>query len=115
MKKVKSIVSSHPVYENAIPLRIAYSLGKDAFTSSLHQLIGIQKKFSFNYNIKIDIQHLVKEKIKGIEISKKILKKNFWGYNRRCYSRDSQTYSTKINFQKKIYLIKKKNHSNCNS
>ena len=43
------------------------------------QLIGIQKKiFSFNYNIKNRYSALSqKEKIKGIEISKKILKKNF--------------------------------------
>ena len=35
--KVKSVIASHPVYENAIPLRISYSLNnKDTFTASIH-------------------------------------------------------------------------------
>ena len=70
-EKVKSIISSHPVYENAIPLRIAYSLGKDAFTSSLHQLIGTQKNFSFNYNIKNRYSALSQKRKLKIEISRK--------------------------------------------
>ena len=110
-KKVKSIISSHPVYENAIPLRIAYSLGKDAFTSSLHSTYRHTKKnFSFNYNIKNRYSALSqKEKIKGIEISKKILKKKFLGFTTAdAILGIRKPIVLKINFQKKDLLNKKK-------
>tara|TARA_Y100000590_G_scaffold470631_1_gene667190 strand:+ start:3339 stop:4940 length:1602 start_codon:yes stop_codon:yes gene_type:complete len=78
---VVSVVASHPVYENAVPLRIAYELNKDAFTSSLHFTYRHSKKeFTFNYDVKNRFKKLnKKEKQNGLILANKILKKIFAG------------------------------------
>ena len=64
--KVKSVIASHPVYENAIPLRISYSLdNKDSFTASIHFTYRHSKKHqSIEYDVKKGLKNFLKMKKK---------------------------------------------------
>lgn len=80
--KVKSVIATHPVYENAIPLRISYSLNiKDTFTTSIHFTYRHSKKYeSFEYNVKNRFKQLTKnERKRGLKFSKNSLIKKFKG------------------------------------
>ena len=80
--KVKSVIASHPVYENAVPLRISYSLkNKDTFTASTHFTYRHSLKHpSIEYNVKNRFNKLNKnEKKRGLKISKINLIKKFKG------------------------------------
>lgn len=80
--KVKSVIASHPVYENAIPLRISYSLGnKDSFTASIHFTYRHSKKHqSIEYDVKKRFKKLSKKEKKiGLKISNLNLIKKFNG------------------------------------
>ncbi len=80
--KVKSVIASHPVYENAIPLRISYNIdNKDSFTTSIHFTYRHSKKNqSIEYDVKKRFQKLSREeKKRGLRISKINLIKKFDG------------------------------------
>ena len=108
--KVKSLIASHTVYENAIPLRISYSLGaKDTFTSGLHYTYKHSKKFpTIDYDVKKRFNKLSKnEKKNALIISDKILKKKFRGGN----TMDALQGEREVIIQK----IKKSNNKSTNN
>ena len=83
-KKIKAVVASHPVYENAIPLRISwYFKNKDSFTSAfMFTYRHSEKKRGFEYDLRKRFKNLTKsEKKKGIILAKKELIKKFKGQN----------------------------------
>lgn len=102
--KVVSIVASHPVYENALPLRIANNFKVlDTYTSSIHFTYkhSIKNK-SINYDVKKKFKLLKKkEQSQGLIIAEKLLKKKFKGNNTiDAVFGDRSPITQKISFKK---------------
>ncbi len=79
---VKSVIASHPVYENAIPLRISYCSGnKYTFSSSIHFTYRHSKKYpSIEYDVKNRFNKLSSlDKKKALISSAEQLSKKFKG------------------------------------
>ena len=79
---VKSVIISHPVYENAIPLRISYNCGnKDSFSSGIHFTYRHSKKYPYiEYDVKNNFNKLsIFKKKKALILSAKNLNRKFKG------------------------------------